>query len=80
MRAKPCGVILGYAENEKIRGVAAEKDQMHALMMTSVLQPDSIAEKTVYIPEFFQAWLYSIYDTLNLPRTVISLKSDQVKN
>ena len=75
MHAKPCGVLVDYAQNEKVRGVADCKDRFHALMMTTVLQPHSITEKTVYIPEIFHSWLSCIYENINIPRKVIGIKS-----
>lgn len=74
MKANPCGVILDYAQNEQIRGVAFEKNRMHALMMTTVLKTHGLAKKTIYISGFFQSWISTIYQNLNLPRTVIGIE------
>lgn len=70
MNAKACGVILGYAQNEQVRGVEFKNRSMHALMMTSILQPESISEKSIYLPEQFHPWLKTIYEDLNLPRNI----------
>lgn len=70
MNARPCGLILGYAQDEKVKGVSQCSDIMHALMMTTVLSAESIPTQVVYVPHLFQDWLMVIYQNLNLNRSV----------
>ena len=67
MNAKYCGLIFGYAENEEVKGIEGSTDQMHALIMSTVLHPQK--EKKIFIPKFCQSWLMNIYKNLGIPRT-----------
>lgn len=75
MNAKPCGFILGYAQDEKIKGVAHCAENMHALMMTSVLRIEPFPEQDIYVPELFKSWISTSYQNLNIPRKVYGLNS-----
>jgi hypothetical protein len=75
MHASPCGVLVNYAQDEKVRGIGERQKTMHALMMTSVLQPQAMSEKTVYITEDFTSWLSYIYEKLKLPRKIVSVNA-----
>ncbi|AUH70908.1 hypothetical protein [Legionella sainthelensi] len=72
MNAKYCGLILGYAENEAVKGVKHQTNKMHALLMTTVLQPQHV-EKKIFIPALFKPWLENIYQNLGLPRIIHSV-------
>ncbi|WP_115708522.1 hypothetical protein [Legionella sainthelensi] len=75
MNAKYCGLILGYAENEAVKGVKHQSNKMHALLMTTVLQPQHV-EKKIFIPALFKPWLENIYQNLGLPRIIHSVYLD----
>ena len=80
MNAKSCGLIVEYAQEEQVKGIGHCSDNMHALIMTTVLHPDSFAPKEVYVPELFKNWIEIIYQNLTIPRTVYGMKTVRQTN
>ena len=74
INAKPCGLILNYAADEKIRGIAATQNNMHALIMTAVLDKETIGRQHCYLPTAWFSWFQSIYQNLGLDRELIAIE------
>jgi hypothetical protein len=67
MRARACGVIMNYVENETLQGIETTSKHMHSLIMTTVLNPLVSPVKTVYIPQAILSWIQDAYSRLELP-------------
>ncbi len=66
MRALPAGLIAFYAQNERVVGLHETGEPMHALCMTTVLQPQTPLSPLWLPNNRWSAWLQTIANTLGL--------------
>lgn len=72
MKARLCGLIPNYVTGEQVLGLAERGDTMHALMMTTFLQPLTAERSAILLPSGPHAeWLSVLAQSVGLATQVV---------